>query len=108
MKAQRWIQFKKYRNLLVQCSSKTNFYKKFFNDNKRNLKNIWNGIREIVGGKLLKMQSQIFQIITKYNLRVIMIFPIPLMITLALLQKKQKQKFLKPTETIESFFLVKI
>ena len=43
-------QYKRYRNCLVNLirCSKTNYFKKYFNDNFQNSKNIWKGINDIV------------------------------------------------------------
>lgn len=51
-KIQKHNLFKNYRNWLVkiQRASKANYYKTFFDDNKRNLNKLWSGIRNIING----------------------------------------------------------
>ena len=53
VKLERFNEFKKYRNMLTRClrSGKTNFYRNLFATRKHDLKAVWNGIKEIVGGK---------------------------------------------------------
>ena len=45
--------YKKYRNIIVDLlkKSKGSYYRKYFEDNKRNCKAIWNGINEIIYNK---------------------------------------------------------
>ena len=42
--------FKNYRNLLTSLvrKSKTNYFKQYFEENKKNLKSVWNGIKSII------------------------------------------------------------
>ena len=42
--------FKNYRNLLTSLirKSKTRYFKQYFEDNKKNLKSVWNGIKSII------------------------------------------------------------
>ena len=49
-KTQHENQFKTYRNRIVQLArlSKTNYYKQYFLSNKKNLKNMWSGIKDII------------------------------------------------------------
>ena len=45
--------YKKYRNIIVDLlkKSKESHYRKFFEDNKKNCKAVWNGINEIIYSK---------------------------------------------------------
>ena len=45
--------YKKYRNIIVDLlkKSKESHYRKYFEDNKRNCKAVWNGINEIIYSK---------------------------------------------------------
>ena len=45
--------YKKYRNIIVDLlkKSKESYYRKYFEDNKRNCKKVWNGINEIMYSK---------------------------------------------------------
>ena len=50
------IQYKKYRNCIVELlrKSKTNYYKSYFETHKLNLKNVWKGINNIISNKQKK------------------------------------------------------
>ena len=54
--------FKYYKNQIVKLTrkSKTNHFKKYFNDNIKNSKNIWAGINEIIKNKKCHKTSSIF------------------------------------------------
>ena len=52
-KSQKEVKFKRYRNILSQAlkTSKNNYYKTFFNENKNNIKLTWTGIKSIINNK---------------------------------------------------------
>ena len=53
IKAQRFSEFKKYKNKLtkVMRDSKTYYLRNFFSENRDNLQKVWQGIRDIIGSK---------------------------------------------------------
>ena len=52
-KSQKEVKFKRYCNILSQAlkTSKNNYYKTFFNENKNNIKLTWTGIKSIINNK---------------------------------------------------------
>ena len=53
--------FTKYRNLIVTLcrQSKSNYFSKFFNENSKNTKKIWSGIRELISSSVNKSTKNV-------------------------------------------------